>query len=116
MSAYLVHSCAPNARPSFSNGTAELHLIANKPIKKGDEISVAYVDVTQHEGESAVDARTRRRKEIARGWRFACKCSKCMAESEAAETPTEGDVPETQKDESKVDSVLTSFEEKEGRI
>ncbi|KAJ8698741.1 mitochondrial import receptor subunit tom20 [Pleurotus ostreatus] len=116
VSAYLVHSCAPNARPSFSNGTAELHLIANKPIKKGDEISVAYVDVTQHEGESAVDARTRRRKEIARGWRFACKCSKCMAESEAAETPTEGDVPETQKDESKVDSVLTSFEEKEGKI
>ncbi|KAF4601780.1 hypothetical protein EYR40_004980 [Pleurotus pulmonarius] len=115
VSAYLMHSCAPNARPSFSNGTAELHLIANKPIKKGDEISVAYVDITQHEGESAVDARARRRKELARGWRFACKCSKCVAESEAAETSTEGDVPETQKDESKVDSALTRFEEEEGR-
>ncbi|KAJ8517962.1 hypothetical protein ONZ45_g4893 [Pleurotus djamor] len=119
VSAYLGHSCSPNARPSFSNGTAELHLIASQPIKKGDDLSVAYVDVTQHEGETVQDARLRRRKELARGWRFACPCAKCAAEAEQAPaTVVEGETPEVEaeepKDESKVEASLARFEENEG--
>jgi len=42
---------------------------------------MAYVDVTQHPGESAAEARRRRRQELARGWKFACECSKCAADA-----------------------------------
>ncbi|KAL0950169.1 hypothetical protein HGRIS_010162 [Hohenbuehelia grisea] len=77
LSSYLSHSCVPNTRPSFSNGTAELHLIATKAIKKGDQLTVSYVDVTQHEGEDLAECYRRRRREIARGWRFACTCPRC---------------------------------------
>ncbi|KAJ7462173.1 hypothetical protein FB451DRAFT_1341170 [Mycena latifolia] len=81
VSPYLSHSCTPNARPSFSSGTSELHLVANKDLKKGDELTIAYVDVAQHPGESAADCRLRRRKELARGWKFACQCSRCAKEA-----------------------------------
>ncbi|KAJ7437081.1 hypothetical protein B0H11DRAFT_632966 [Mycena galericulata] len=80
MSPYLSHSCTPSARPSFSSGTAELHLIANRDLKKGEELSIAYMDVAQRAGESAAACRLRRRKELARGWRFACQCSRCLKE------------------------------------
>ncbi|KAJ6616206.1 hypothetical protein B0H10DRAFT_2037831 [Mycena sp. CBHHK59/15] len=85
VSSYLSHSCAPNARPSFSSGTAELHLIANKDLKKGDELSVAYVDVAQHADESPAQCRVRRRKELARGWKYACQCSRCLKEASDSE-------------------------------
>ncbi|KAF7352377.1 SET domain-containing protein [Mycena venus] len=81
VSTYLSHSCTPNARPSFSSGTSELHLIANKDLKKGDALSIAYVDVSQRPGESVVECRQRRRKELARGWKFACQCSRCLKEA-----------------------------------
>lgn len=42
---------------------------------------MAYVDVTQHPGELIIDARRRRRQELARGWKFACDCSKCAADA-----------------------------------
>jgi len=42
---------------------------------------MAYVDVTQRPGESVTDARRRRRQELARGWKFACECSKCAADA-----------------------------------
>ncbi|KAJ7639358.1 hypothetical protein FB45DRAFT_1024089 [Roridomyces roridus] len=83
VSAYLPHSCAPNARPSLSSGTSELQLIAIRDLKKGEELSVAYIDVNQHhdEGETTSECRLRRRKELARGWRFACRCSRCAKEA-----------------------------------
>ncbi|KAJ7223952.1 hypothetical protein C8J57DRAFT_1391059 [Mycena rebaudengoi] len=85
VSAHLPHSCVPNARPSFSSGTAELHLIANKDLKKGDELTIAYVDVTQRPDESSEKCRLRRRKELARGWKFACHCPRCVKEAPANE-------------------------------
>jgi import receptor subunit TOM20 len=42
---------------------------------------MAYVDVTQRPGESALEARRRRRQELARGWKFACECFKCAADA-----------------------------------
>lgn len=56
---------------------------------------MAYVDVTQHSGESVIEARRRRRQELARGWKFACSCSKCAADAlpqtEDTVANTEGD-------------------------
>ena len=42
---------------------------------------MAYVDVTPRSGESVAEARRRRRQELARGWKFACECSKCAADA-----------------------------------
>jgi len=42
---------------------------------------MAYVDVAQRSGESITEARRRRRQELARGWKFACECSKCAADA-----------------------------------
>lgn len=41
---------------------------------------MAYVDVSQHEGETMAEARDRRRKELALGWVFACACERCEEE------------------------------------
>ena len=42
---------------------------------------MAYVDVTQRPGQFVVEARRKRRQELARGWKFACECSKCAADA-----------------------------------
>ena len=42
---------------------------------------MAYVDVAQRSGESITEARRRRRQELARGWKFACECSKCATDA-----------------------------------
>ena len=82
--------------------------MAARPIKKGDELTMAYVDITQHEGESAEEARRRRRYELARGWRFKCECARCTTEAgEGAEA--DADVGVSQ-DESKVEASVERFE------
>ncbi|KAF9651125.1 hypothetical protein BDM02DRAFT_3111157 [Thelephora ganbajun] len=82
VSSYLGHSCDPNVRPSFDEtGTSELSLIALRDLKKGDELTMAYVDVAQLPDESVTEARRRRRQELARGWKFACECSKCVVDA-----------------------------------
>ncbi|KAI0082448.1 MAS20-domain-containing protein, partial [Panus rudis PR-1116 ss-1] len=110
VSSYISHSCSPNSRPSFSSGTSELQLIASRPIKKGEELTVAYVDVNQHEGETAEEARRRRRYELARGWRFKCECERCVSEQKT--DGNESDV-EVQKDESKVEGSVERLEKGE---
>lgn len=97
LSSYLTHSCRPSARPSFSSGTAQIHIIADQDLKQGDEVTVAFVDVTQHEGESDVECKRRRRIELARGWKFACTCQRCNEEAK-----TESNGVATQKDETNV--------------
>ncbi|KAG8928705.1 hypothetical protein FRC02_006580 [Tulasnella sp. 418] len=80
VSAYMSHSCDPTVRPVFSKGTNELHLVAEKPIKAGDELTMAYVNVTTPAGADVMECRRERRHEIARGWRFACPCQRCADE------------------------------------
>ncbi|KAI0637988.1 MAS20-domain-containing protein [Trametes polyzona] len=110
VSSYLAHSCDPNTRPTFPNGTNELHLVAARPIKKGDELTMAWVDVSQHEGESAGMARRRRRIELARGWRFKCECAKCVREAmdelEQEQNAAHDAALGVSGDESKVEAVM----------
>ncbi|KAF8528939.1 MAS20-domain-containing protein [Hysterangium stoloniferum] len=85
VSSYLAHSCSPSARPSFPEGTSTLHLIANHALKKGDELTIAYVDILQREGETTQEAHLRRRRELAHSWRFACTCRRCLEEISAGD-------------------------------
>ena len=43
---------------------------------------MAYVDVNQHEGETALEARDRRQRELSLGWDFECACERCVEEVE----------------------------------
>ncbi|TBU49006.1 MAS20-domain-containing protein [Dichomitus squalens] len=105
VSSYLAHSCDPSTRPSFTVGSTQLQLIANRPIKKGDELTIAYVDVGQHPGESTEQARRRRRVELARGWKFKCECERCV--SEVVEDLEKEDAElGIEKDEAKVEQVM----------
>ncbi|KAI0772043.1 MAS20-domain-containing protein [Trametes elegans] len=104
VSSYLSHSCAPNATTTFPEGTNELYLVANTDIKKGDELSVAWVDVSQAPDEDVGIARRRRRIELARGWRFKCECARCLQEA-LAEEEKEADLG-VKGDESKVESFM----------
>jgi import receptor subunit TOM20 len=113
----LTHSCAPSARPSFRDGTARLSLVANRALRAGDELTIAFVDVSQHAEESAVDARRRRRAELARGWRFPCMCAKCVADGAPAPgaddtlTAESGVADEAEiTDESKVEEIVLKGE------
>ncbi|KAG8716240.1 hypothetical protein FRC11_006634 [Ceratobasidium sp. 423] len=95
VSSYLTHSCAPNVAPSFHTGTSDLHLVANENIPAGTELTMAYVDVNQGPDETRLEARRRRRQELARGWRFACECPRCLKEVDEGileeDKKTEGD-------------------------
>lgn len=112
----IAHSCDPNARPSFSAGTAELHLVATKPIKKGEEITVAYVDVTKHDDETEEAARRRRRFELARGWRFKCECTRCLAEASEAHIEADKELGDVGKDGSKLEALVQRVENGEAAI
>ncbi|KAG2156380.1 hypothetical protein DEU56DRAFT_867816 [Suillus clintonianus] len=103
VSSYISHNCAPSAKPVFPTGTAQLQLVATRALQKGDEISVAYVDVSQRPGETLEVARRRRRMELVRGWRFACSCKRCAEEGSGSEIEEGGD-------ESRVEDVVTRAE------
>ncbi|KAI0663278.1 MAS20-domain-containing protein [Cubamyces menziesii] len=107
VTSYAAHSCDPNTKPVFPNGTNELHLVATRPIQKGDELTMAWVDVSAPAGEDAGIARRRRRIELARGWRFKCECAKCVQETiaEMEREQEEADLGVT-GDESKVESFV----------
>jgi mitochondrial import receptor subunit TOM20 len=84
-----------------------LHLVATRPIKKGEELTMSYVDVAARADETPEEARRRRRFELARGWRFKCECIKCATEAVNAPAgiATDEDVG-VEKDESRIDATL----------
>ncbi|THH11720.1 hypothetical protein EW145_g459 [Phellinidium pouzarii] len=90
VSSYLGHSCCPSVRPSFIGGTSELHLFATRDIEEGEELTMSYVDSTQHAEETPVGARMRRRAELLRGWKFSCACAKCEEEEKLLHLEKEG--------------------------
>jgi import receptor subunit TOM20 len=68
-----------------------LHLIATRDIKEGEEITVSYVDTKKRsKDKNLFDARKHRRMELARGWGFACDCSRCTEEIITLNINTEG--------------------------
>jgi import receptor subunit TOM20 len=84
-----------------------MHLVATRDIKAGDEITVSYVDASVRGDEDVVQARYRRRKELARGWRFACQCDRCTKEA-----PPPSAAEDLQlKDGSKVEPIVSQIDQ-----
>ncbi|KAI0268230.1 MAS20-domain-containing protein [Gloeopeniophorella convolvens] len=117
VSSYISHSCDPSALPTFPDGTSEMHLVAARDLKAGDELTVAYVDCSVHADEDAAQARYRRRKELARGWRFACPCERCAREAPAPAAVAAGEKAEEPElevaDGSKVEAVVGRVDREE---
>lgn len=65
------HDCVPNTVQELSveNGEIFMNLIANRDIKKGEEITTSYLRTNLHQPE--------RRLTLWRSWRFVCQCEKC---------------------------------------
>ncbi|KZW03760.1 hypothetical protein EXIGLDRAFT_599478 [Exidia glandulosa HHB12029] len=107
VSSYLGHSCTPSTRPTFPKGTYELHLVASRSIMKGDELTMAYVNVDRRSDDvSAKQCLLRRCAQLAAGWRFLCKCERCLQES-----PTRGKDAEAVEDGAKVEDAVKRFED-----
>jgi hypothetical protein len=70
------HACDPSAQVEFKSGTNKLHLVATRDIKKGEEITMSYVENSMKDGDTEEET-ARRRKALLEGWKFACNCSKC---------------------------------------
>jgi import receptor subunit TOM20 len=112
------HDCAPSAYVAFPDGTAELSLVAARDLTAGDELTVAYVDVAEHEGETIFAARRRRRMELARGWRFPCPCERCEQEASKEEPKEvgeskegEAEAEETKDEDADVDGFMVMGDE-----
>ncbi|KIJ56604.1 hypothetical protein M422DRAFT_773393 [Sphaerobolus stellatus SS14] len=95
VSSYLSHSCNPNVYLTFPDGTFTLHLMAKKPIKAGEELNMAYVDVSQREGEPLQVARLRRRTALAAGWGIVCTCKRCVEEAPTSQENKPSELPES---------------------
>ena len=89
-------------RPSFNDGTSDLHLVALRDIEEGEELTMAYVGVSTRPDESPAEAFARRRTEISRGWKFACTCTKCEEDKKVLGLEDSED-KEPLKDGSKLD-------------
>jgi len=71
---------------------------------------MSYVNVQPVE--DVTEARSLRRKEIARGWRFACDCSKCIEEAPkpSANGPAAEDDVKIDGPASKMDDAVERYE------
>lgn len=68
---FLSHSCIPNALWVASD-QGKFSLVARRPIRKGDEICISYLD-----DESLAKPPLQRRKMLAASKGFLCRCERC---------------------------------------
>ncbi|XP_024391830.1 histone-lysine N-methyltransferase ATXR2 isoform X1 [Physcomitrium patens] len=68
------HSCRPNARAFKRDEDRDGHavLLALRPIKKGEEVTISYIDE---------DASLEERRAALADYAFLCRCSRCLEES-----------------------------------
>ncbi|EAN98116.1 hypothetical protein C3747_206g43 [Trypanosoma cruzi] len=77
------HSCVPNAavvRPKHRTaaGACSMELVARRPIKTEEEITIAYIDV-----DSYADDANARRQRLLEDYGFLCRCKKCASATKA---------------------------------
>ncbi|KAJ3360063.1 hypothetical protein GGF32_008650 [Allomyces javanicus] len=73
VSAYLTHSCSPNVEATFPRKSRTLALVAKAPVRAGDVLMTAFVDLALPYAD--------RKAALAAGWRYTCECVRCAAEA-----------------------------------
>jgi hypothetical protein len=74
------HSCTPNVSPVWvpaGDASIQLHFVALKEIKEGDELNFSYID--------ANIVNVKERRNMLRDYGFICQCVRCQAEAEEEE-------------------------------
>ncbi|KAG0566079.1 hypothetical protein KC19_7G037000 [Ceratodon purpureus] len=68
------HSCRPNAKAFKRDEDRDGHavLLATRPIKRGEEVTISYIDE---------DASIEERRAALADYAFVCRCSRCLEES-----------------------------------
>ncbi|KAJ2557480.1 mitochondrial import receptor subunit tom20 [Coemansia sp. RSA 1933] len=102
ISSHVTHSCDPNVQIVFPENTTKAALKALKPIAKGDELCVSFVD-------TALDVQTRQ-KLLMNSYRFTCECDKCKADLAVADK--DKDEVEKVEDQNEKPETETEVEEK----
>ncbi|KAF7315428.1 SET domain-containing protein [Mycena indigotica] len=77
------HSCAPNATARFDPESFTLTVHALRPIKKGEELFISYIDLTS----PSMATRDTRRAELLHLYHFSCCCAICSL-SDVSESDT----------------------------
>ncbi|KAJ1770604.1 mitochondrial import receptor subunit tom20 [Coemansia sp. RSA 1813] len=103
ISSHVTHSCDPNVQIVFPDNTSKAAIKTLKPVAKGDELHVSFVD-------ASLDVQTRQ-KLLKNSYRFTCECDKCKAdlaavadkEEKVEATAEENEKAETTEHESSKD-------------
>eukprot|EP00013_Stygamoeba_regulata_P000928 CAMPEP_0177628930 /NCGR_PEP_ID=MMETSP0447-20121125/393_1 /TAXON_ID=0 /ORGANISM="Stygamoeba regulata, Strain BSH-02190019" /LENGTH=795 /DNA_ID=CAMNT_0019130209 /DNA_START=205 /DNA_END=2594 /DNA_ORIENTATION=- len=75
------HSCNPNVTVHCMH-SRDLHVVARRPIKAGEEIFISYVPLNKNTAH--------RRRKLKGTYMFDCTCTRCMSEREEEEAGREG--------------------------
>ncbi|KAJ1947179.1 mitochondrial import receptor subunit tom20 [Kickxella alabastrina] len=104
ISSHITHNCDPNVQIVFPNNTNKAAIKTLKPIAKGEELHVSFVDASLEKGV--------RQKRLNGSYRIICTCDKCKAENSAAEAKAAEDPVETEM-EAEFDAAVEAEADKE---
>jgi hypothetical protein len=74
---FISHSCVPNAAGVVEDDTGLFQLVAQRPIKKGEELSISYISEDDLRYSTSY-----RRTQLAKTRRFICACPRCAGKDE----------------------------------
>ena len=78
LTARINHSCDPCAELRGGEFIdCHVDLIAKRDIRRGEEISISYINLGRTAGRAATD-RSKRRRELKARYLFDCDCAKCI--------------------------------------
>ncbi|KAJ1878437.1 hypothetical protein LPJ66_011891 [Kickxella alabastrina] len=104
ISSHITHNCDPNVQIVFPDNTNKAAIKTLKPIAKGEELHVSFVDASLEKGV--------RQKRLSGSYRIICTCDKCKAENAAAEAKAVEDPVETEM-EAEFDAAVEADADKE---
>ncbi|KAJ2378414.1 mitochondrial import receptor subunit tom20 [Coemansia sp. RSA 2607] len=104
ISSHITHDCDPNVEITFPDNTDKAAIRTIKPVAKGEELHVSFVD-------PALD-RVVRQKKLSSSYRIVCSCDKCKAENAAAADEAEKEAEkDTETKEEELDAIKATDEE-----
>ncbi len=78
LTAFMNHSCDPNAEIRGQEYVdCNIDIVAKEEIRRGEEISISYLNLGCNPSKS-LGARNRRRRELRSRYLFQCQCSRCV--------------------------------------
>lgn len=83
------HNCQPNAEIQYNHSNHQLELVALRPLKPSEEISISYLDSCQLDR-----SRHSRQKHLSENYVFLCKCELCTEQANDPDETSEEEMSE----------------------